>query len=160
MISMISFFSLYLLFSNSYASFEASATPVISASPIHTYSFLQKTLPRFENLGLTRQDEVLTLTYVPEEHVALGAYLTLDSDSSGDFIGGYDETKTIPLKNGTAKFGYNGPLATLIWKNGSTYHELTYHFYYEEDVEARLVEIASTYNETNLPRQCIHFCIE
>ncbi|CAI8980683.1 DUF4367 domain-containing protein [Brevibacillus sp. IT-7CA2] len=150
-ISLISFFSLYLLFSDSYDSFEASATPVVSASPVHTYSFLQKTLPRFENLGLTRQDKVLTLTYVPEEHIALGAYLTLDSNSSGDFIGGYDETKTIPLKNGTAKFGYNGPLATLIWKNGSTHHELTYHFYYEEDVETKLVEIAKTYNQKNLP---------
>ncbi|MBY0085918.1 hypothetical protein HP567_011515 [Brevibacillus sp. M2.1A] len=151
MISLISFFSLYLLFSKSYDSSEASATPVLSASPIHAYSFSQKTLHRFENLGLTRQDEVLTLTYVPEEHIALGAYLTLDSNSSGDFIGGYEETSTISLKNGTAKFGYNGPLATLIWKNGATHYELTYHFYYEEDVIARLVEIANTYKETNLP---------
>ncbi|MED1782952.1 hypothetical protein P4V43_14105 [Brevibacillus fortis] len=59
--------------------------------------------------------------------------------------------KNVALTNGTAKFGYNGPLATLIWKHGSTHYELTYHFYYEEDVEAKLVDIANTYNQKNLP---------
>ena len=107
-------------------------------------STLQRTLPNFEYLGLTKQDEILTLTYIPREDVLKGAYITFDSSATGDFIGGYTDIKIVPLKNGTAKYGINGPLATLIWKKGSTNYELTYHFYYEDNVEEKLVEIANS----------------